>query len=88
LPIRSSKAARYFLLQLDHPQVTFRAVIVKRHRDVRHETQDFITTALQSFDEIIGQRFLLSLLLLRGIGWLLPSVGAFARALEQKSFVG
>src|SRR5215213_2609082 len=65
--IRSSKAARDFLLQLDHPQVTFRTIVVEGHSEVRHEAQDFIAAALQSFDEIVWQRFQLPPFLLRGI---------------------
>lgn len=49
--LRRSEAARHFLRQLHHPQVTFRAVVVEGHREVIHEAQNLVAAAQQPVDE-------------------------------------
>lgn len=48
--VRRAEAAGDFLLEFDHPQITFRAVVIERHTGIRQKAQDFIAAALQPLD--------------------------------------
>jgi hypothetical protein len=45
--ISTTETAADLLHKLQHPEVTLRAVVIKRHTEVRHETQDLVSLLLQ-----------------------------------------
>lgn len=44
--VRRSETAADLLLQFDHPQISFRAIIIERHSKVGHKAQNGVTMLL------------------------------------------
>src|SRR5262249_12707083 len=53
-PRSAAEAARDLLLHLHHPQVSFRLVVVERHREVPHERQRFPLIPFQPSKQVPG----------------------------------
>ena len=47
-----AEAAGYFLLNFDHPDITFREVIVKGHREIFDEPQDLLLPFGKSIEQL------------------------------------
>jgi len=65
-PILRTKTSRYLLFDLDHPEVSFRKIIIKGNKEVLHKPQGFHLV----FDEAIQEVLVFTLLLFAPFGFI------------------
>ena len=81
-PCFGSKAARDFLFDFNHAEISFGLIIVKGHAEVVHKGEDFAFVLAESIQEILGWRLFGPSTLLFDAG-LLPGWGIGLQSLLQ-----
>lgn len=64
-----TEGARDFLLNFDHPQILFGAIVGKRHAEIAQEQQEGCRISLKAIKQVLGFGLFDSSSLLRSRGW-------------------
>ena len=56
--ILTAEGARNLLLNFDHPEISFRLVVCKRHAQVMEKGEDLITVGVERFQQVACGRLL------------------------------